>query len=66
MSLFHGQEVLGVALATLLQMQDWTMSQIPRCLESSVRLLLCPPVFYVVFITFMFCIQLTRVYGYSK
>lgn len=43
------QEVLGTALVTLLQVRDWTMSQIPRCLESSVRLLLCQPIFYVVF-----------------
>lgn len=52
MCLFLQGRKCWVQPQSLSQMCGWTMSQISRCLEPSVRLLHCPPIFYVVFFFF--------------
>jgi hypothetical protein len=53
------QEGQGTALAPVswpYLESGWAISQLPRCLEPSVRAVVCWPIFYVIFVTFIFCI----------
>lgn len=62
----RGRKCWVQPLVPRFQMCSWTMSQMSRCLEPSVRLLHCPPFSTCVFyITLMFCTQLTGVSGHS-